>query len=239
MDNNIKKDLNNIHDKSYKDLYSNKQVFIDLVKEMINAPWSKELSTEDLTLINKSYIASDYEEQESDIVYSANINDGEVIFYVLLEFQSTIDYRMPLRLFFYISEILREYAKNANHKKSDRNIKIPAVVPIVLYNGQHKWDVPTRFSDIVYNGQIFGHNIVDFNYDIFDVNHDYTKEELIETKSITSAIFLLDQKVSPVEFLNRIKAIVLFFDKLTPKEMQVLKHWIKNSVEEGLAEEKF
>ena len=103
----------------YKDLYSNKQVFLDLVKEMVNAPWSKELSTEDLTLINKSYIASDYEEQESDIVYSANINDGEVIFYVLLEFQSTIDYRMPLRLFFYISEILREYAKNANHKKSD------------------------------------------------------------------------------------------------------------------------
>lgn len=233
----IKKDLNNIHDKSYKDLYSNKKVFIDLVQEMLKAPWSKDLKPDNLTLINKSYISSDYEEQESDIVYSANINNGEVIFYVLLEFQSTVDYRMPLRLFFYISEILREYAKNARHKKSDRNLKIPAVIPIVLYNGKNKWDVPTKFRDIVYNGEIFGHNIVDFNYDIFDINHDYAKEELINSKSITSAIFLLDQKVSPVEFLNRIKAIVLYFDNLTVKEKQVLKHWIKNSVEESLAKE--
>ncbi|NSA90233.1 Rpn family recombination-promoting nuclease/putative transposase [Clostridium beijerinckii] len=53
----------------------------------------------------------DYEENEADIVYKANIDDEEVIFYTLLEFQSTIDYRMPLRLFFYINEILREYTK--------------------------------------------------------------------------------------------------------------------------------
>lgn len=35
---------------------------------------------EDLTLINKSYIASDYEETEADIVYKANINNNEVFF---------------------------------------------------------------------------------------------------------------------------------------------------------------
>lgn len=232
----VKKDINNIHDKSYKDLYSNKEVFIDLLQKMVGAPWSKELKPEHLKLINKSYIASDYEEQESDIVYSANINNNEVIFYVLLEFQSTVDYRMPLRLFFYISEILREYCKNANHKKSDKNIRIPAVIPIVLYNGKHVWDVPTKFRDIVYNGEMFKDHMIDFTYDIFDINHRYTKNELIEKKCITSAIFMLDQKVEAIEFLDRIKDIVLFFDSLSDKELQVLKHWIKNSVEDKLAE---
>jgi len=81
---------------------------------MLKAPWAKNLKAEDLILINKSYIASDYEEQESDIVYKTTINGTEVFFYILLEFQSSIDYRMPLRLFFYISEILREYCKNVN-----------------------------------------------------------------------------------------------------------------------------
>ena len=42
---------------------------------------------------------------------------------------------MPLRLFFYISEILRKYSKNDNQKSYDKNITIPAVIPIVLYNG--------------------------------------------------------------------------------------------------------
>ena len=232
----LKKDINNIHDKGYKDLYSNKEVFIDLLQKMVGAPWSRGLRPEHLKLINKSYIASDYEEKECDIVYSANINNNEVIFYVLLEFQSTVDYRMPLRLFFYISEILREYSKNANHKKSDPNIKIPAVIPIVLYNGKHIWDVPTKFRDIVYNGEIFKDHMIDFSYDIFDINHSYTKEELIQKKCITSAIFMLDQKVEAIEFLNRIKDIALFFDSLTDKELQVLKHWIKNSIEDRLAE---
>ena len=103
----LKKDVNNINDKSYNDLYSNKEVFIDLVKKTLNATWAKELKIEQLTLVNKSYISSDYEETESDIVYKAKVNGSEVIFYILLEFQSSVDYTMPLRLFFYISEILR------------------------------------------------------------------------------------------------------------------------------------
>ena len=128
MDKKIKKDIYHIHDKSYKDLYSKKEIALDLLKNFVNKEFTKELKVEDLTLVNKSYIASDYEECESDIVYKAKIGDTEAIFYILLEFQSRVDYTMPIRLLFYICEILREYCKN------DKNIKIPAVVPIVLYN---------------------------------------------------------------------------------------------------------
>jgi predicted transposase/invertase (TIGR01784 family) len=234
---NLKKDINNVHDKSYKDLYSNKEIFLDLIKGTLKANWAKGLKAEQLTLVNRSYITSDYEEKETDIVYSANVNGSEVIFYVLLEFQSSLDYRMPLRLFFYISEILREYAKNAEHKAFDKNIKIPAVVPLVLYNGKSIWDVPTRFRDIVQSEELFGDHIIDFRYDLFDVNNKFSKEDLIKNKSITSAIFLLDQKVEPREFLDRIKTIALFFNSLNEKEIQVLKHWIENSVEDRIAKE--
>jgi hypothetical protein len=144
---------------------------------------------------------------------------------------------MPLRLFFYISEILREHAKNARHEAYDKSIKIPAVVPLVLYNGRSEWDVPVRFRDIVESEELFGDNIVDFKYNLFDVNNKYSKEELIKNKGITSAIFLLDQKIEPKEFLDRIKTIALFFDSLNEKEMQVLKHWIENSVEDRFAKE--
>ena len=230
--------LNNIHDRSYKDLYSNKVVFLDLVKEMLKAPWAKDLNEENLVLVDKEYILSDYEENEADIVYRANIDGKEVIFYTLLEFQSSVDYRMPLRLFFYINEILREYIKNSEKedKKNKKGFNVPAVIPIVLYNAIKKWNAPRYFKDIVNKSELFGDNIVNFKYELFDVNHEYTKEQLIKNNNITSAIFLLDQKVEPLEFLDRLKAVALEFNKLTDTQKMILKHWIRNTVDETIAE---
>ncbi|MGL5647062.1 MAG: Rpn family recombination-promoting nuclease/putative transposase [Clostridium sp.] len=207
--------------------------------EVCKKEFTKDLKVEDLTLVNKSFIASDYEETESDIVYKAKIGDIEAIFYILLEFQSRVDYRMPLRLLFYVVEILREFSKNENHKKTDKNIKIPAVVTIVLYNGNQVWDVPTEFRRMFYNEEKFHSGILNFAYDIFDVNNGFTKEELLEHKNVTSAIFLLDQKITAMEFMNRIKDIALFFDGLSEEELKAIKHWIKNTTEERLANNAF
>ena len=78
-----KKDIHHIHDKSYKDLYSKKEIAIDLFKSLLNEEWTKYLTKENLTLVNKSFVTSDYEETEADIVYKANIGEKEVYFYIL------------------------------------------------------------------------------------------------------------------------------------------------------------
>lgn len=57
------------------------------MNSLIYKEWTKYLVRENLTLVNKSYITSDYEELESDIIYKANLNNREVYFYILLEFQ--------------------------------------------------------------------------------------------------------------------------------------------------------
>ncbi|MCR1951624.1 Rpn family recombination-promoting nuclease/putative transposase [Clostridium sp. DSM 100503] len=238
MSENIKKDIHHIHDKSYKDLYSKKEIAVDLFKSLVDKEWTKYLVVENLTLVNKSYITADYEELESDIVYKANINNTEVYFYILLEFQSTVDYRMPLRLLFYMCEILREHTVNAKHKKYDKNIKIPAVIPIVLYNGEEKWEVPKEFRKMIYNEELFGSNILNFTYDVFDISNDekFNKENLVISQNVTSAIFLLDQKVDALEFLERIKVIALYFNSLSETEIKAIKNWIKNTVVKELAD---
>lgn len=236
MNKKVNKDIHHLHDKTYKSLFSKKEIALDLFKSQLNKEWAKKISIDDLTLVNKSFVTSDYEETECDIVYNAKISDTEVIFYILLEFQSTVDYRMPLRLLFYMCEVLIDYSKNANHSKRDKNLKIPAVVPIVLYNGNEVWNVPNEFRKIIYNESLFGDGLLNFKYDIIDVNHDFSKEELEKSKNVSSAIFLLDQKIDAIEFMNRIRVIALYFDNLSKEEMKSLKHWIKNTVEEKLAE---
>ena len=54
---------------------------------------------------------------------------------------------------------------------------------------------------------------------------------------IKSAIFLLDQKVEALEFMDRIKAIALRFNKLSDNQKKILKHWIRNTKEETIANE--
>lgn len=84
--------------------------------------------------------------------------------------------------------------------------------------------------------ELFGDNIVNFKYELFDVNHQYTKADLIKNNNITSAIFLLDQKVDPLEFLNRLKSVVLEFNTLTNREKELLKHWLRNTVDQNIRE---
>lgn len=81
----------------------------------------------------------------------------------------------------------------------------------------------------------FDSGVLNFTYDIFDVNNGFTKEELVNSNSVTAAIFLLDQKITPQEFLERVKAIALFFDRLSNEELKAIKHWIRNTTEERLA----
>ncbi|MHC1682293.1 MAG: Rpn family recombination-promoting nuclease/putative transposase [Clostridiaceae bacterium] len=71
---------NNIHDKSYKDLFSNKETFLSLIQSFVSDTWGNQINKENLVLVNKSYLLADYEELESDIVYKARLGDSEVYF---------------------------------------------------------------------------------------------------------------------------------------------------------------
>ncbi|MGH4124329.1 MAG: Rpn family recombination-promoting nuclease/putative transposase [Clostridium sp.] len=225
----FKKDLNNIHDKSYKDLFSTNDAFLSFVNTFIQGEWIDKLEKDKLILVDKSYILSDYEELESDIVYQATIGKDNVIFYVLLELQSSVDQSMPIRLLMYMVELWRETLKNSEKKEIKRkSYRLPAIVPIVLYNGTKKWTCARSFKDIINESQLFGDNILDFKYILVDINR-YSKEYLYEFKNIAAAIFLLDQDINAMEFLERLKNIVINFNNLTSEEKLLLKGWIKNT----------
>lgn len=230
----MKKDINNIHDKSYKTLFSNKDIFLNLINDFTEEQWKKEITTDNLTLVNKSFILADYEEVEADIVYQAEIGGQRVIFYVLLEFQSSIDHSMPIRLLMYMIEIWREMLKGISKEEIKRkDFKLPAIVPIVTYNGKDKWNVPVSFKEKIMKYELFGDKLLDFEYVLLDVNR-YEKEVLLQKESISSAIFLLDQKVEYEEYMNRLAIIVKAFNNLTAEEKLALKNWLVNTLSEEI-----
>jgi len=52
--------VHQVHDKSYKDLFSRVDIALDFFKNTINEKWSKNLTTKDLTKLDKSFVTNEY-----------------------------------------------------------------------------------------------------------------------------------------------------------------------------------
>ena len=68
---------------------------------------------------------------------------------VMLEFQSTVDYLMPLRIRNYVDNFHMEQRRGRRFRSTDR---LAPVLPIVLYNGASPWSAAPRVIDLVTPG---------------------------------------------------------------------------------------
>ncbi len=229
--------INKEHDLGYKHLLTHKKTFIELLKSFVRESWVNDIDESQVVLINKSYVLQDFKEKESDIVYRLKIKDRNVIFYCLLELQSSVDYQMPLRLLMYMVEIWRDMLKNIKKSEARRkDFKLPSIIPIVLYNGAGKWTVCRNFREILDGNELFSNHVLDFNYILFDVNR-YSEEELLGLTSLISGIFLLDQKIDSEELKERLIKLIGIFRGLTEEELSLFKSWFKWIVKPRILEE--
>ena len=144
---------------------------------------------------------------------------------------------MPMRLLFYMTEVWRDILKNTDKNQRRRKaFKLPAIIPIVLYNGKNKWTAKMSFKEILSGYELFEDNILDFNYMLFDINR-YEDEELINMSNLVSAIFLLDQEMNEEELIRRLRKIIYVLKKISPEQFSVFKQWLKNIVKPRLREE--
>ena len=63
-------------------------------KSFLEEKWVKLLDKEDLELVNKSFILTEYKGKESDLIYKVKLKEKEIYFYILLELQSAVDFTM-------------------------------------------------------------------------------------------------------------------------------------------------
>ncbi|WP_425449753.1 Rpn family recombination-promoting nuclease/putative transposase [Dethiothermospora halolimnae] len=230
MDRNI----HHPHDVGYKHIFSYKETFLELLRSFVNKEWVKLIKEENLTLVNKSYILGDFEEEESDIVYKINVGGKEIICYVLLEFQSKVDFQMPMRLLFYMTEIWREILKNTTKREKRRKgFRLPSIIPIVLYNGKNNWTACRSFKEILNGYELFEDNILDFSYILFDINR-YEEKELYNLSNLVSSIFLLDQEIDQKELIRRLTKMKYILKKISPEQFDVFKQWLKKIIKPRL-----
>ena len=136
------------HDHGYKRLFSHPTLVEELLRGFLTGDWLERLDFASLERVGNSFVADDLRERHSDIIWRLRLRGEEdrwVYLYLLLEFQSTSEPFMAVRLLTYVGLLLEEIIRREKLKPGDR---LPLVLPVVLHSGKGRWRGPLRLESL-------------------------------------------------------------------------------------------
>ena len=147
-------------DPVYKRLYAFPEMVEDLLRSVFPVEMLDAADWRSLGRLPAEYVGDDFRRRHGDAVWRVRLRraDGRrewLYVLVLLEFQSTTDAIMALRVMQYTAmlyhELLREGAAEPG--------RLPPVLPVVLYNGDAKWNAATDVRELIADA---GSNVAPF-----------------------------------------------------------------------------
>ncbi len=100
------------HDHSYKNLFSHPEMVADLLRGFVHEPWVDGLDFATLEKVSGSYVTDDLREREDDIIWRVRRGQDWLYVYLLLEFQSTIDRFMAVRMLVYVGLLYQDLIRS-------------------------------------------------------------------------------------------------------------------------------
>lgn len=124
------------HDASYKRLFATPEMVRDLLLGFVSHDWVLEADLASLERVNGSYVSDNLRLRHDDMVWRIRLRGQWFYVYLLLEFQATSDRWMALRIQVYIGLLYQDLVARG---ELGAHGMLPAVLPIVLYNGRAPW----------------------------------------------------------------------------------------------------
>lgn len=175
------------HDTGYKYLFSHAELVQELVEGFLPSELCQLLDFSSLTQVSGSYITPAMKHKEDDAVWRVSMGDRYLYLYLLLEFQSTVDDTMPIRMMQYVSALYEALVKTKEaHPK-----QLPPVIPIVLYNGEERWRVATDINQLIECPSVLKSYQPSLRYLLLDEGA-YDDHELLGTNNIVASVFAME-----------------------------------------------
>jgi len=138
----LQEPLGTFPDRSAKWLLSNTDNLHGLL-EIIGSDLVESLDFRKVRRVNTTFIADNLREQESDLVFLLPFQDAdetEMMIYILLEHQSTVDPAMGFRLLFYMVQIWdQQRQKWVSENVPKGQWRFRPIIPVVFYTGEQVW----------------------------------------------------------------------------------------------------
>ena len=221
--------MKDIDDRGYKKLFSYVEIFHQLIISFVHEPWVKHLNFKKCELMKDSFVSEQYKSSFSDLVYKTKLHGRDFYVVILLEFKSKPDYFVAVQILGYVSDLYRHLLDSV------KNIhKLPPVFPILLYNGEEKWNVPVELEALIEGGKMLGKRALHFEYFPI-IENSFGQEELLKIGNVVSTLFLAEAHYD-FELLER-ELNKLFRKSRDKKAVSLLLNWLKQLAIHGRIEE--
>ncbi|MEC4766451.1 Rpn family recombination-promoting nuclease/putative transposase [Halomonas sp. CUBES01] len=228
--------VNNHHDTGYKELFSYPEFVQQLIEGFAPAEIAQLMDFSTLKSHSGHYITPLFEEKIEDVVWSVNVNwqgvTQEVYLYILLEFQSSVDRTMPVRLMHYAACFYSELFKQ---KVITPGQGLPPVFPVVLYNGSDRWTASLDLYDMITPEPpgLLGVYQPRMRYYLVDEGR-YTDEQLGLVQSPLSGVFSIEKASTNRQGLQQaVDRIVAIIQADPHKERidKIITRWLKRHLQ--------
>jgi predicted transposase YdaD len=193
------------HDNSYKLLFSHAEMVADLLRGFVREPWVNEVDLDTLERVSGSFVSDDLRDREDDIIWRIRWRGRWLYVYLLLEFQSTVDPFMALRIMVYVGLLHQDLVRR---KELTDSKLLPPVLPVVLYNGPRPWTAPLDVGELVeplpggldrYRPQL--------RYLLLDERR-YEDDELAPLRNLVAALFRLENSRQMQDFRRVLSTLI-------------------------------
>ena len=125
--------------------------------------------------LHQSFISDELRTQESDMIFSVPFREPtgkceEVIIYILIERQSSVDPSMELRLLSYMTQIWMEERRSwVDEKLPKSEWRLTPIVPVVFYTGTGAWRSPLSLRALMDLPEVLNRFVPTFDTLFLDV----------------------------------------------------------------------
>ncbi len=224
------------HDTGYKELFSHPEFVQQLIEGFVSSEIAELMDFTTLKNHSGNYITPLFEERLEDVVWSVEVAwqglTQRVFLYILLEFQSSVDLRMPIRLLHYVACFYDHLLKTDVTTPAKG---LPPVLPIVLYNGTRPW---TACEDVYQMVQpeppaflrVYQPHL---RYYLVDEGR-YTDEELAERPTPLSGVFGIENATGDRQALQRAVDRIVAIIQADPNKRrtdEIVTRWLKRHLQ--------
>ena len=133
-----------IHDALFKKTFSQVEHAAGELRAILPPGLTARIDFATLALCPGSFVAEDFRQRHTDLLFSAEIAGKKALLYVLFEHQSTVD---PLMLFRLLAYMVRIW--EAHLRSEPEATRLPAIIPVVLHHSRSGWTADVAFEELL------------------------------------------------------------------------------------------
>jgi predicted transposase/invertase (TIGR01784 family) len=186
----------------------------------VNKDFINDIDFSAIEKLNRKFVTEKFSNRECDIIHKIKYRGEDIYFYILIEFQSSTDETMILRMLTYILLFYQDLMVNQKLKK------LPPVFPIMVYNGDAQWNSAEKLDDLIDSSIIKSAGLMEyipkFAYYKIEINK-FSAESLKTIDNLVAALFLVEKSE-----IRDVAQVVGEFYKILEKETELrLKKMIR------------